>query len=104
MYGTKICSFIDVAAGAEASRDDSEGCTCAQDELPSRGALEEKWQEAENNITQAKDLHKGFHDRKTLASQTVVRVGEWLYLKNFTREDGLDPTFQGTYKVSDFRH
>ena len=40
MYGTKIRTFIDVAAGAEASRNDGEGC--AQEELPSRGALEEK--------------------------------------------------------------
>ena len=41
---------------------------------------------------------------KSLAIRSVVEVGEWLYLKNFTREDGLDPMFQGPYKVLDFKH
>ena len=55
-------------------------------------------------MAQAKESYKGFHDRKTLAIRSVVGVGEWLYLKNFTREDGLDPMFQAPYKVLDFKH
>ena len=37
-------------------------------------------------------------------THATVGVGEKVYLKNFTRGDGLDPMYQGPYQVLDFRH
>ena len=34
----------------------------------------------------------------------VLQPGERVYLRNFTREDGLDPVYQGPYSVIDFKY
>ena len=59
----------------------------------------EKWQEVENNMPQAEESNKEFRDRRTASTPASVRVVERIYLKNFTREDGLDAMYQGPYQV-----
>ena len=104
MYGTKLRSLIDVAAEANQEDNDkrkpvtSGGC----DTVPTHPA--ELWEQAETNTRQAKEAYKSFHDRRTALTPTVVEVGESVYRKNCTREDGLDPMYQGPYRVVDFRH
>lgn len=102
MYGTRLRSWVDVAAEPK-SKDSGEDQGLDRAEyIPD--SPDDTWAQARSNTEQAKELYKYFHDRRTATTPTVVQRGERVYLRNCTRDDGLDPLYQGPYRVIDFRH
>ena len=102
MYGTKLRSLIDVAA--EVGPAGTKESQSVEEPSPRIGSPVEKWELAKDNIEQAKESYKNFYDRRTSATRTELYPGEAVYLRNFTREDGLDPVYQGPYSVIDFKY
>ena len=102
MYGTKLRSLADVIAEVGPNHHESNNGLDLTKDIPKPPT--EKWKQAECNIEQAKETYKHFHDNRAASSPTFMEKGETVYLRNFTREDGLDPMYLGPYRVVDFRH
>ena len=64
----------------------------------------EKIREATGNTAYAKAQSKRYYDRNAMDKPTYFSTGQNILLRNFTRGDGLAPTYMGPYTVHDMRY
>ena len=94
MYGMRLRSVLDQAVeGIGPSR--SPGSSVEE------GAAASKWVEADENITKAQEQTKNQYNVKTMHTSKCVASGKRVMLKQFVREDGLDPLYRVATKWSE---
>ena len=88
MFGANIKSAIDQVVG---------DCGEIEMDVMDQG---ERVKVAAENIARA----KRYYDRNTVGKPTGVSVGQIILLMNFTRGDGLVPTYIGSYEVCETKY